>query len=88
MSVSFDLPENIERHLREELGDLNAVIKEAALVGLYRQGKLSHGTLAESLGISRYELDGILKRHNVTEDLITLEEFNEQARGLRKLLGE
>ena len=88
MSVSFDLPENIEKQLREELGDLDAAAKEAALVELYRQGTLSHGTLAESLGISRYQLDGILKRHNVTEDLITLEEFDEQMRDLRKLPGE
>jgi hypothetical protein len=88
MAISFSLPSDIEQHLRGEFGDLNAAAKEAALVEMYRQGKLSHGKLAESLGISRFETDGVLKRHNVTEDLITLEEYNEQMAALRKLLGE
>ena len=69
-TVSFQLPANVEQQLRRELGDLNVVAKEAALVELYRQGQLSHGKLAESLGLSRYETDAVLKRHNVTEDLV------------------
>jgi hypothetical protein len=88
MSVSFDLPENIEKQLRDEFGDLNAAPKEAALVELYRQGTLSHHQLATALGLDRFETDALLKRHNVTEDLITLDEFDEQLSGLRKLLGE
>jgi predicted HTH domain antitoxin len=87
-TVTFQLPANVEQQLRRELGDLNAVAKEAALVELYRQGQLSHGKLAESLGISRYEADAVLKRHNVTEDLLTREELDEQLSGLRKSLGQ
>jgi predicted HTH domain antitoxin len=88
MTVSFELPDNIEKQLRQELDDLDAAAKEATLVELYRQGQLSHGKLAESLGISRYETDAVLKRHNVTEDLLTRAEFDEQTIGLRKLLGQ
>ena len=87
-TISFQLPDNIEKQLREELGDVDAAAKEAALVELYRQGQLSHGKLAEGLGVSRYETDALLKRHNVTEDLLTREEFDEQVIGLRKLLGQ
>jgi predicted HTH domain antitoxin len=87
-TVSFQLPENVERQLRRELGDLDAAAKEAALVELYRQGQLSHGKLAEGLGISRYETDVVLKRHNVTEDLLSREEFDQQVNGLRALLGQ
>src|SRR5436309_9927996 len=61
-TVSFQLPADVEQQLRRELGDLNAVAKEAALVELYRHGQLSHGKLAESLGLSRYETDAVLKR--------------------------
>jgi hypothetical protein len=39
--------------------------KEAMLVEIYRQGKISHGDLAVSLGLSRCEIDGVLKRHEV-----------------------
>ena len=87
-TVSFQLPDDLEKQLREELGDLDAAAKEAALVELYRQSQLSHAKLAEGLGISRYETDAVLKRHNVTEDLLTREEFDEQVSGLRKLLGQ
>ena len=88
MSVSFDLPESIEKQLRAELGDLDAAAKEAALVELYRQEQLSHGKLAECLGISRFETDAVLRRHRVTEDLLTVDELDEQLGSLRKLLGE
>ncbi len=88
MTISFQLPDDIEKQLREELSGLDQAAKEAALVELYRQEKLSHGKLAESLGISRYETDAVLKRHNVTEDLLTLEEFDEQIADLRKLAAE
>jgi hypothetical protein len=30
------------------------------------------------MGVTRYEADGILKRHHVTEDLMTPEEFEEE----------
>lgn len=86
VTVSFQLPDQIEEQLRSEFGDLSAAAKEAALVELYRQGRFSHGQFAEALGISRYEADGVLKRHNVTEDLVTLEEFNEQVANLSRLL--
>lgn len=87
-AVTFELPASVEQQLRRELGDLNVVAKEAALVELYRQGQLSHGKLAESLGISRYETDAVLKRHHVDEDLLTREELDEQIRGLRKSLDQ
>ena len=87
-TVSFQLPDNVEQRLRRELGDVDAVAKEAALVELYRQGQLSHDKLAEGLGISRYETDAVPKRHNVTKDLLTREDLDQQITGLRKLLGQ
>ncbi len=88
MAVSFILPAEIERQLREELGDLNAAAKEAALVGLYRQDRLTHHQLATALGIDRFETEALLKRHKVTEDLITPDEYNKQMSQLRAILGE
>lgn len=78
MLVTFELPNNIERRLRQ-LGDLDQVAKEAALVELYRQEKLTHHELAQALGLSRIETDVLLKKHNVTEDLMTIEQFERQA---------
>jgi predicted HTH domain antitoxin len=86
MSIAFSLPVGVEEDLRAQLGDLDYAAKEAAVVELYRQGTLSHGQFAESLGVSRNEANAVLKRHNVTEDLPTMEEFDEQMDELRRLL--
>ncbi len=86
VTVSFQLPESIEEQLRTKLGDVSAATKEAALVELYRQDQLSHGEFATSLGMSRYEADAVLKRHGVTEDLVTAAELEEQLTDLRGLI--
>jgi hypothetical protein len=76
MAVTIELPPDVEQRLRAENADLDRQAKEAMLVELYRQDKLSHHELAQSLGLERFEVDRILKRHNVTEDLPTTEEYN------------
>ncbi len=86
MSISFTLPATVEEKLRAEFGDLDEAAKEAALVELYRQEKLSHGQLAECLGVSRDEANAVLKRHKVDEDLPTIDEFDDQMKQLRSLL--
>ncbi|HEX3998399.1 MAG TPA: UPF0175 family protein [Pirellulales bacterium] len=83
-TVSFQLPDDVEQQFRRELWELGAAAKEAALVELYRQGRLSHGKLAESLGVFRYETDALLKRHDVTEDLLTREELDGQISALHR----
>jgi hypothetical protein len=87
MSISFELPAGIEQHLRRELGDLNQIAKEAALVELYRNGKLTHHQLGIALGLDRLETEALLKRHNVTEDCISSDALREQVDSLRKLIG-
>ena len=87
MTVSFQLPSAIEEQLRRELVDLDQAAKEAALVELYRQRKLTHHELAAALGLDRFETDALLARHRVTEDCVTGEELDKQLTTLRKLTG-
>jgi hypothetical protein len=84
MTVSFELPIEIERTLREALGDVGRAAKEALLVDLYRQEKLTHHQLASALGLSRFETDALLKRHEVFYDL-TAGDVARESEGLRKL---
>lgn len=65
MSISFDLPADIEQRLREKVGDVASAAREAFLVDLYRREILTHYQLSQALGLSRYETDGVLKRHGV-----------------------
>ncbi len=88
MAISILLPQPLEDGLRARIANLDATATEAALVELYRLGHLSHGQFADGLGVSRDEANEVLKRHSVTEDLITLEEFDEQIAAARKHLGQ
>ncbi|HVX85840.1 MAG TPA: UPF0175 family protein [Phycisphaerae bacterium] len=85
MTVQFDLPEGIERRLRSALNDFDGAVKEAALVELYRSERLTLFELAEALGITRLQAEGILKAHGVTEDLLTAAEHERQLVELREL---
>jgi predicted HTH domain antitoxin len=88
MAVSFELPIDIEKTLRREFGNFDQTAKEAALVELYRQEKLSQHELSIALGITRLETEALLKKHNVTEDLQTLDEYDAALSRLRKMTGE
>jgi len=87
MAIHIELPAAIEERLRGDFADVSAVGREAMLVELYRQGRISHGELAAGLGLSRYATDTVLRRHNVTEDLLAGGELDEQLQGLRERLG-
>jgi Uncharacterised protein family (UPF0175) len=86
VSIRFDLPASVEDQLRRELADLGVVAKEAALVELYRQERITHHQLGLSLGLERHETNGLLKRHKVVEDLPRAEELAEQILSLRRLI--
>jgi hypothetical protein len=87
MTVKFDLPREIEMSLREEVGDLDQAAKEALLVEFYRQEKLTRQQLSLALGVSRFETDAVLKRHEVFHDL-TAEDVARESDGLRKFRDE
>ena len=87
MTVIFQLPSDLEQSLRHDLQNLDAEAKEALLVELYRQDKLTHTRLSEALGLDRIETEGVLKKHHVTHDLPTREEIGEDLANLRRLLG-
>ena len=85
MTVTFDISSDLEQQLRRDLPNLDAAAKEAFLVSLYRQRKLTHHQLAQALGLDRFETEDVLHRHNVTEDLGTAEDVLAEVRALEKL---
>ncbi len=86
MTISFNLPPQIERILRELGGEPNVFAKQAALVELYRLRRITHHQLGEALGISRLETDAVLKRHDVPLDL-SVDDFREELDALRESNG-
>ncbi len=84
MTISFEIPGDIEAQLRSTGTDLNQAAKESLLVDLYRQKQITHYQISQALGLNRYEVDGLLKRHDVPLDL-SIEEFRTEAASLREL---
>jgi predicted HTH domain antitoxin len=82
MTIAFEIPHDIERELRSDGLDLNREAKEAYLVNLYRQERITHCQLGEALGLSRYETDGLLKHYKISPN-VTAEELRAQAAVLK-----
>jgi hypothetical protein len=86
MTISFEIPEDIEQRLRggEENVDFSREAREAYLVDLYRRHKVTHHQLGRALGLDRFDTDVLLKGHGVELEL-SLEEFNAEVASLREL---
>ncbi len=82
MNVSFEIPLDIGQQVCGQGVDLNGEAREAFLVELYRQDRITYGQLQRALGLDAYETDGILKRHGVGLE-ITAEELRDEALSLR-----
>lgn len=86
MKVTIDIPDAVHQSLEERLGDdLAAAAREALAVAWYRSEKLSIGQVAEFLGISLYEAEGIMKRHQVDAHY-SLEDYERDRQALDRLL--
>jgi predicted HTH domain antitoxin len=87
MTIHFEIPHDIEQELSTKGANLNGEAREAFLVELYRQERITHHQLAEALGLSRLETEGVLKRHKVSSG-VTAEEMRAQAAALREARAE
>jgi predicted HTH domain antitoxin len=87
MAVTIQFPVDVEQRLRAETPDLDAQAKEAVALDLFRKGKISHFELSQLLGFDRVQTDAYLKQHNVFEGSLTMEDLNEQAKTLERVLG-
>jgi predicted HTH domain antitoxin len=87
MNISFEIPLDIEQELRGNGTDISGEARVAFLIELYRQERITHHQLAEALGLSRLETDGVLKRHKVSSGP-TLEELRAEIGSLRNVTPE
>jgi predicted HTH domain antitoxin len=81
VTISFQLPDQLQVQLERELGDLPRAAKQALAIEGYRAGAFSLGHLAEGLGISTYEAEGLLKQRG-----IYLEQSEEELAAERAML--
>lgn len=66
MQLTIDIPQGIQESLQHEFGpNLSRAATEALAIAWYQAERLSIGQVAELLGVSIYEAEGLMKRHHV-----------------------
>ena len=86
MTVTFQLEDDLEKRLRQDLGDLSQAARDALLIEAYRMGKLSIGRLARTLGVGVLEADEWLAQRGVSLNY-SFEDFKADERTLQELRG-
>ncbi len=87
MSITFEIPAELESELTAELGNLNQVAKEAFAIQGYRSGKVSIGVLTQLLGLeSRWDAERWLKDRDIPMPL-THEDLEAERVALDQILG-
>ena len=85
LTITVQLPADVEAQVRAADPNLDSTAAEALLVTLFRRRQLTHHQLAQSLGLDRFETEEVLHRHNVTEDLGTLQDYLDDIQTLEKI---
>ena len=79
MTLNIPIPPGLDE---ATIHKLDVTAREAVAVQLYREGKLSHGKLAEFLNIGRGQVDELLARYHVVDEF-SAQEIVDQATALR-----
>ena len=87
MAVTFQLPPEVEKRLRADCADLDAEAREISALELFRRSRLSHFELSQVLGLDRIETDALLKRHNVIDGSLSMEDMDKQTQATDRVLG-
>lgn len=88
LNVTFDLPADVEDKLRREVPNLDADVKEAYALELFRRGRLSHWELSRVLNLDRTETDAYLKRHGVFEGSLSMADLEADRQTLDHILSK
>lgn len=88
LNVTLVLPADLEEKLRRGSANLDADVREAYALELFRSGKLSHYELSQMLGLDRYETDAWLKRHHVFEGSLTMADLEADRQTLERVMGK
>lgn len=88
MSITFELPTQIESDLTKQYGDLSAAAKEAMLLEMFRRGVLSHRQLADCLALDRAGVNTLLKSRGIWTASPSLAELQSDSDAIEGVLGQ
>ncbi|HEY2412797.1 MAG TPA: UPF0175 family protein [Pirellulaceae bacterium] len=88
LHVVLELPPELEQRLRQQSDNLNADIKEAYLLELYRRDKIDRPELSAALRLDRFDTEALLKHHNIFRGSLTMEDLENDRKTLESLFGK
>jgi len=87
MAITIELPDWVEKQLREGEPDLDSKLRDQLLIDNYKVGKIGTSEIAETLGLAtRYEAELWLGARGV-EWNYGVEQLEEDRKNLEKLFG-
>ncbi len=88
MTISFDLPTDVEQQLRLVLGDIGQAAKEALAIHGYNQRKFGASTVRRLLGLeTKWEAEKWLAERGIIRNY-SVEDFRADRKTLRSLTTE
>lgn len=88
MTVSIEIPDEMAEKLAQDGHDPARTALEGIAIEGYRAGTLTALQTRELLGLTRYELDGFLKAHNVVEGSYALTDLEQDRKTFAQLEAE
>ena len=86
MPILLEMPAEIERRLRTDEPNLDAEMKEAVALDLFRKEKISIYELRLMLGLTRSEVNKLLVDRQEWAQSPTLEDFENDYQTLAKIM--
>jgi hypothetical protein len=88
MSITLNLPADMEHRLRKSVPDLDAEAREAVALDLFRKEKITHYELGQLLDLDRFQTDAFLKARGEFAQSLTLVDVESDRRTVRDFLRE
>jgi predicted HTH domain antitoxin len=86
MQVTVEIPDDMAQRLTPNGQNPARALLEALAIEGYRSGTLTTSETRRLLGFeTRYELDGFLKTHNVSEHAYSLEDLEQDRQTMQQL---
>lgn len=87
MQLTVELPDEFAETLATHRTELEGDLREAIAVSAYRRGVLSRAQVGQLLGLHRFEVDKLFRRHHVYLDY-TDEQIERDLRNARRVADE
>lgn len=88
MSITLDLPADVERRLRTAIPNLDTEAREAVALDLFRKQTITHYELGQMLGLDRFQTDSFLKERQEFAQSLTLADVESDRQSIKELLRE